>query len=248
MAPDSIASIYGVSLSSQTAQAGVQPPPLSLGGVTLTVQDAAGTVRTAPLMYVSSGLINFVIPDGTVPGAATFTVTTGITAITAAGSVQTVAPTLFSAAGTGTGVAAATALRVQAANPQLQSPVQVFQCNVYACAATPIDLGLDTPVYLTLYGTGIRNRSSLFKCDGDDRRRQRAGAVCGSATHVRGARSGERLVAADTARKRGIERSAHSRWAEGEHGHCKYSVNRPHGSNSGRPPLRNQIERIVPLH
>ena len=25
----------------------------------------------------------------------------------------------------------------------------------------PIDVGIDTPVYLTLYGTGIRNRSSL---------------------------------------------------------------------------------------
>ncbi len=163
VAPDSIASIYGVSLSSQTAQAGQQPPPLSLGGVTLTVQDAAGTVRTAPLMYVSSGLINFVVPDGTVPGAATFTVTTGTTAITAAGSVQTVAPTLFSAAGTGTGVAAATALRVQAANPQLQSPVQVFQCKRFTPALRRCHrFGLeDTPVYLTLYGTGIRNRSSL---------------------------------------------------------------------------------------
>jgi uncharacterized protein (TIGR03437 family) len=25
----------------------------------------------------------------------------------------------------------------------------------------PIDLGLDTPVYLTLYGTGIRHRTSI---------------------------------------------------------------------------------------
>jgi uncharacterized protein (TIGR03437 family) len=25
----------------------------------------------------------------------------------------------------------------------------------------PVDVGLDTPVYLTLYGTGIRHRSSL---------------------------------------------------------------------------------------
>lgn len=63
--------------------------------------------------------------------------------------------------GKGTGVAAATAIRTQAANPSLQSPVQVFQCGSSGCVSTPIDVGVDTPVYLTLYGTGIRNRSSL---------------------------------------------------------------------------------------
>jgi len=41
--------------------------------------------------------------------------------------------------------------------------VQVFQCNASGCVAVPIALGVDTPVYLTLYGTGIRGRSSLDK-------------------------------------------------------------------------------------
>jgi uncharacterized protein (TIGR03437 family) len=50
---------------------------------------------------------------------------------------------------------------VQASNPALQSPVAVFQCDSAGCTATPISLGVDTPVYLILYGTGIRNRSSL---------------------------------------------------------------------------------------
>jgi uncharacterized protein (TIGR03437 family) len=64
--------------------------------------------------------------------------------------------------GKGTGVAAATAIRTLAANPQLQSPVKVFNCDpVLGCTSSPIDLGVDTPVFLTLYGTGIRNRSSL---------------------------------------------------------------------------------------
>jgi uncharacterized protein (TIGR03437 family) len=44
----------------------------------------------------------------------------------------------------------------------LQSAVAVFQCGTAPpCTATPIVLGVDTPVYLSLYGTGIRNRSSL---------------------------------------------------------------------------------------
>jgi uncharacterized protein (TIGR03437 family) len=87
--------------------------------------------------------------------------TAGTAAATATGYVSAVAPTLFSTNGSGTGVAAATAVRVQAGDAQLQSAVPVFQCTNAGCVAVPIQLGVDTPVYLTLYGTGIRNRSSL---------------------------------------------------------------------------------------
>jgi uncharacterized protein (TIGR03437 family) len=153
----SLASLFGANLASVTAQAMAQPLPTILGGATLAITDAAGTVRNAPLLYVSPGQINFEVPDGTVPGLATL-VTNGQT-FTAA--VQSVAPTLFSMNGTGTGVAAATAISVQVANPQLQSPVSVFQCTGSDCLSVPIALGVDTPVYVTFYGTGIRNRSSL---------------------------------------------------------------------------------------
>jgi uncharacterized protein (TIGR03437 family) len=39
--------------------------------------------------------------------------------------------------------------------------VTLFDCSSSPCKALPIDVGIDTPVYLTLYCTGIRNRSSL---------------------------------------------------------------------------------------
>jgi uncharacterized protein (TIGR03437 family) len=161
VAPASFASLYGSSLSSQTVQAGVQPPPTSLGGISVSVQDASGTARSAPLTYVSPGQINLVVPTGTLPGAATFTVTNGGAKQIAAGSVQEVAPTLFSANATGTGVAAATAIQTIAGNPQVQSPVPVFKCTPSGCTSIPIILGIDTPIFLALYGTGIRNRSSL---------------------------------------------------------------------------------------
>jgi len=45
--------------------------------------------------------------------------------------------------------------------PVAESPVILFDCSGSPCKALPIDVGIDTPVYLTLYGTGIRNRSSL---------------------------------------------------------------------------------------
>jgi uncharacterized protein (TIGR03437 family) len=162
VAPDSIASLYGSALAPGTAQAASQPLPTSLGGVTLSVTDASGQVQTAPLIYVSPGQINFVVPSGTGPGAATFSVrANGSAAQIATGTVRNVAPSLFSADGSGTGVAAASAIQVQVANPQLQGPVPVFQCGSSGCSSVPVRLGVDTPIYLSLYGTGIRNRSSL---------------------------------------------------------------------------------------
>jgi uncharacterized protein (TIGR03437 family) len=148
VAPDSLASLYGVNLAPGIAQASVQPLPLALGLVTLSVTDAAGVVRAAPLLYVSPGQINFLVPDGTAPGLATLVVA----GQTFTAAVQSVAPTLFSVNGAGSGVAAATAIRVQAGDPALQTSVPV---------SAPIVLGIDTPVYVSFFGTGIRNRSSL---------------------------------------------------------------------------------------
>jgi uncharacterized protein (TIGR03437 family) len=63
--------------------------------------------------------------------------------------------------GTGSGVAAATAIEVPTAQPQQQIPVTVFQCSASTCTPVPINLGVSGAIYLTLYGTGIRNRSAL---------------------------------------------------------------------------------------
>jgi uncharacterized protein (TIGR03437 family) len=160
VAPNSLASMYGSNLAPVMAQAMMQPLPLTLGQISLTVTDSSGVQRGAPLIYVSQSQINFLVPDGSAPGSANFVVVNGSTTSTAAGTIQPVVPTLFSANSTGSGVAAATAIRTQAANPEVQSPVPVFQCTGSGCVSVPIDLGVDTPVFLTLYGTGIRNRSA----------------------------------------------------------------------------------------
>ena len=157
IAPGSLASYFGKNLAAAAAQAGGQPLPLSLGGVAMTITDSNGTQLNAPLLYVSPGQINFLVPDNVAPGAASFTA--GGSSLPAA--VQPVAPALFSMSSTGTGVAAALAVAVQASNPELQSPVPVFQCGSGGCVSVPLALSTDRPVYLSLYGTGIRNRSSL---------------------------------------------------------------------------------------
>src|SRR5262249_36725056 len=71
VAVNSLASLFGTSLAPTVAQTNLQPPPTSLGGVTVTVTDASGTQRAAPLLYVSPNQINFLVPDGTLAGAAT---------------------------------------------------------------------------------------------------------------------------------------------------------------------------------
>jgi len=141
MAPGGIASAYGSGFPA---------------GVSVSVNGVA-----AQVFYASSSQINFLIPPQTPVGAATFTIGTATATATVTSMVANVAPALFSANGSGFGVAAATAVSVQVSNPSLQGPVAVVQCNTSGCASVPIALGVDTPVYLSLYGTGIRNRSSL---------------------------------------------------------------------------------------
>jgi len=161
LAPNAIASMYGMNLASGAQNATSQPLPTTLGGASLTVTDAAGGQRPAQIVYASPTQINFVVPDGTAGGAATFTVSNGGTTQTANANIQAVSPTLFSANSRGTGVAAATGVQTQASNPRLQTPITVFQCGDSGCGSVPIVLGTDTPVYVSFYGTGIRNSSNV---------------------------------------------------------------------------------------
>jgi uncharacterized protein (TIGR03437 family) len=161
VAPGSLATLYGSNLATVNMQASSLPLPAALGGVTLSVTDATGAQFPAALDYVSASQVNFIVPAGPALGDATFVASSGSTAQTATTIIQNVAPTLFSMDGTGTGVAAATAVEVPTAQPQQQTPVAVFSCAVSGCTAVPIDVGVSGTIILTLYGTGFRNRSSL---------------------------------------------------------------------------------------
>jgi uncharacterized protein (TIGR03437 family) len=161
VAPGALASVYGQNLATTTAQATSLPLPLSLGGASLALTDSAGARRSASLLYAASGQINFAVPDGTASGPASVAVTAGGATQTFPVMVQAVAPALFSMSGRGTGVAAALAVTVPQANPQAQSVAPVFQCAASGCTSVPIALGSDHALYVSLYGTGIRNRSAL---------------------------------------------------------------------------------------
>jgi uncharacterized protein (TIGR03437 family) len=152
LAVESIATAFGSNLATTTEKATTLPLPTNLAGTTVKVLDSAGVERTALLYFVSPAQVNYQVPAGTALGLATVTVTNA-EGVRYAASVEiaSVAPGLFSASGTGQGLAAANALRVKADGSQTYEPV-----------TQPIDLGPETDqVYLILYGTGIRNRSSV---------------------------------------------------------------------------------------
>jgi uncharacterized protein (TIGR03437 family) len=70
VAPRAIVSAFGTNLSTVTQVATTIPLPLSIGGTTVTVQDAAGVERPAPLFFVSPNQVNYQMPAGTRPGPA----------------------------------------------------------------------------------------------------------------------------------------------------------------------------------
>jgi uncharacterized protein (TIGR03437 family) len=155
-----IATAYGEGLSAGTE--GVVAPVETLAGTTVLVRDAAGVERAARLYLASPGQVNFVVPAGTAAGRATVVVSrSGVTAGVGSVMVDAVAPSVFAANANGQGPAAAYAERIRGS---LRFVVDLIQCPAGAgsCVALPLDLGPTTDeVYLSLFGTGIRGRSSL---------------------------------------------------------------------------------------
>jgi uncharacterized protein (TIGR03437 family) len=171
VAADSLATVFGPSISTETLSALSPPWPVMLGDISIVnVKDSTGTSKSAGILFISQSQMNIYIPAGVAPGLATllFPVTGLPPGVGAAAlrqvnvNIQNTAPALFSAAGTGTGVAAATAVQIVIPSTT-QWPVPVFQCNQPGnCVALPIALGVDTPIYVSLYGTGIRNANSVM--------------------------------------------------------------------------------------
>ncbi len=160
---EGIVAAFGARLATTTQAATSLPLPTTLAGSTVKIKDSAGTERLAPLFFVSPGQINFQIPPGTAEGTATMTVTSGDGAL-AVGTAQiaSVAPGLFTANADGKGVPAGYVLRIRADNSQSVEPLARFDTAQNRFVAVPIDMGTGADqVFVILFGTGVRFRSSL---------------------------------------------------------------------------------------
>ena len=160
VAPDAMVTLVGAQLANGTQSATTQPLPTTLGGCTVTVADANGVVRAAGLYFVSPNQINFDVPTNTAVGSATVTVNCGTQTQTFGSlTIAAVSPGLFFL--NSDKLAAADLTRVNG-NITTHEEIAQLDSTTNLFVAVPIDLGSDTDqVYLTLYGTGIRNRPSL---------------------------------------------------------------------------------------
>ena len=160
---DSIATAFGNRLATQTQAANSLPLPTSLAGSSLIVKDRLGVERNALLFFVSPTQVNFLIPVGTASGSAAIIAKSsdGILSVTNT-EIAAVAPSLFSASATGQGLAVAVVQRRKANGAISYEATSRFDSNLGRLVAIPIDLSQPTDqVFLLLYGTGIKNRSSL---------------------------------------------------------------------------------------
>lgn len=163
---DEIVSAFGADLSATTETANSLPLPQTLGGITVKIIDSVGVERFASLLFISPLQINFITPAGMAPGAATVVIVNGMVETSAAAiQVADIAPAIFTANASGTGLPAAQFLRVRADGASSYEPVAQFDAGLNQYLAVPVDLGTapgatTDEVFLILFGTGVRHRNS----------------------------------------------------------------------------------------
>ncbi len=164
LAPESIAAGFGQNLSAEIAAANMLPLPTTLGGTSVKIRDSNGTIRSAPLFFVSPRQTNFLIPATVPDGDALVTVFNG-NGEASAGMIriERTSPALFTANSTGEGVAAGVALRVRDGRQSFE-PLARFDAAQQRFEPSPIELGPEgDQVFLILFGTGLRFRRDLSR-------------------------------------------------------------------------------------
>lgn len=148
VAPASLASIFGVNLSAQTAKG--EPDangqlPAELAGVSVQVGG-----QTTQLLYVSPGQVNFVVPASTAPGTANVVLQSTAVGQTFQGTVEVrnTAPGLFALDGSGSGPGAVLNGVTFTGGPFL--------------VETLANLGDDKRTRLAIYATGLRYAGNPF--------------------------------------------------------------------------------------
>ncbi|MFN0110007.1 MAG: DUF5666 domain-containing protein [Blastocatellia bacterium] len=146
----SIIASFGNNLAGGVELAKSVPLPTELGGVTVLVDG-----NPAGLFFVSPTQINYQVPEDVLPGAAQVTVMKDGQAV-AQGTLElgNVAPSIFTADASGTGVPAGVLLRIRANGQQSYEALS----TVINGKVTPVTItrNFGDRLFLVLYGTGWR--------------------------------------------------------------------------------------------
>lgn len=163
LAADSIAATFYSNLSEETAPAVSTPLPSTLAGSTVSVTDAMGVTRSAPLFFVSPGQINWEVPAGSAAGPATIQFTNSQNvSVRDTVDVEAVSPGIFTASAAGSGPPAGYVLIYPEGQSSPSSTQTLSSCSADAgCSAVPVSLGSSTDsAFLVLFGTGLRHATS----------------------------------------------------------------------------------------
>lgn len=151
-APESFVALFGQGLADELIVDGNLPT--TLGGIGIVITDSAGAMHQAGIYVVSPTQINYLLPEGMAEGPAELTVERDDEVIaTETIEIAAVSPGIFSAAGNGQGVAAATWLRI---NPDGSRDSGLTFDG--ALQAIPLDFA-GGDLYVSLFLTGVRNFS-----------------------------------------------------------------------------------------
>jgi uncharacterized protein (TIGR03437 family) len=160
LASNSIVTGFGAGLATETLSAPAGALPTELAGISVNIIPNGPGAVSVPLLSVSPTQINFLIPPDVPAGPATIRVQRGRNVL-ASGTAQIgpVAPALFSAAQTGSGLIAGRAVVADRAGTTSQLIGTCASSGV--CMPLPVAAEPNSTVVLELYGTGIRGRTSL---------------------------------------------------------------------------------------
>jgi uncharacterized protein (TIGR03437 family) len=158
LSPGMIAAVFLESDVTNTTQVNTNPQlPLEIGGVSVTIGDS----KTG-LFFISPRQINFLVPENAATGSATLTIVNSQgTAASRAVQIVALGPSLYTADATGTGPPAALVLYYDSPTSFRDFTLAASCDSSGRCTPAPIDLRRSPLVILQLYGTGIRNRTSL---------------------------------------------------------------------------------------
>ncbi|MDX1978848.1 MAG: hypothetical protein SFV51_01165 [Bryobacteraceae bacterium] len=161
VAPDSLAISLGNQLAVRDEVSTERPLPLILGGSSLQVVDSRNQDGFAQIKSASSARLGWLVPDWVADGPATVRIRNEATVVsTGTVMIARSAPALFSADGSGRGVASAVATRTSSDGATTESPT--FRCSSGQCSAVPLDLGSENDrVILKLSATGVRHASRV---------------------------------------------------------------------------------------
>ena len=163
LAADSLGSLFGTSLATEAKAAEALPLPTTLAGSSVFIKDILGNEHLAKILYASPTQINFQMPPDLPAGTATiYTVSNGNIHSSGTINITKINPGFFSADATGSGLAAAVVQRVKSTGEQVYEQVVKYEAALNRYVAIPIDVSdPNEQVFLAIFGTGIRSRSSL---------------------------------------------------------------------------------------